>query len=193
MYSLPIFYERQVIQLAIISGGKVIEGSTGPYLNAGAPVAGTDEIQTLTIGGTPTGGTFKLAFEGAITAAITWTATDATLVANIDAALGAINTIGAATNITTAAGTVTSGIGTITLTFVAAMGKKAIGSLITVSDNSLTGSAPTLAIAETTPGVDATARGIAVGGLVIDTTNAFAYINTGTSAAPTFTKVGTQS
>ena len=35
-----------------------IEGSIGPYENAGVPSAGTSEVQTLTIGGTPTGGTF---------------------------------------------------------------------------------------------------------------------------------------
>ena len=85
----------------------------GALVNAGAPVAGTDEVQTLTIGGTPTGGTFKLSYKGQITTAITWTATDATLVANIDAALGALSTVGGAANVTTAAGTVSSGIGTV--------------------------------------------------------------------------------
>ncbi len=180
--------------MGIISGGKVIEGAYGsPYLNAGAPVAGTDEIQTLTIGGTPTGGTFKLTFEGCTTSAITWTATDATLVASIDTALGALNSIGSASNITAAIGTLSSGIGTVTLTFVAAMGKRAIGSLVTVADNSLTGTNPTLAITETTPGVDATARGAGIGQTLIDITNGYQYLNTGTSAAPTWTKTGTQS
>lgn len=179
--------------MPIITGGVVIEGGVGPYLSAGAPVAGTDEIQTLTIGGTPTGGTFKLAFRGLTTAAITWTAVDATLVAAIDTALGALASVGGAANVTCAIGTLSSGIGTVTITFVAALGKTAIDSLITVADNSLTGTAPTLAIAETTPGVTATARGLAVGAIVIDTTNAFQYINTGTAIAPTFTKVGTQS
>lgn len=159
--------------------------------NAGVPGAGTDEVQTLTIGGTPTGGTFKLAYKGQTSAAITWTATDATLVANIDAALGALSTIGGAANVTTAAGTVSSGIGTITITFVAGQGKKAVP-LITVADNSLTGTAPTLAIAETTPGVTAAHRGVPKGTQVLDTTNGVVYINTGTATAPTWTKVGAQ-
>lgn len=177
--------------MPVITGGRVIEGVYGPYFNAGAPVAGTDEIQTLTIGGTPTAGSFTLTFEGATTAAIAWTATDATLVADIDAKLGALPTIGSASNVTTAAGTLSSGIGTVTITFVAAMGKKAV-SLIT-GTSSLTGTNPTLAIAETTPGVTATAYGLPPGALVIDITNSKAYINTGTAIAPTFTVVGAQS
>ncbi len=40
--------------------------------NAGAPSAGTSEVQTLTIGGTPTGGTFTIHFEGFTSSAITW-------------------------------------------------------------------------------------------------------------------------
>lgn len=162
-----------------------------PITNAGAPVAGTDEVQTITFGGTPTGGTIKLGFEGFTTAAITWSATNATLVANIDAALEALPTIGAS-NVTTAVGTMTAGIGTITITFVAALGKKAV-STITVVSNALTGTSPTVAVAETTPGVTATARGAPKGAKLIDTTNGLDYMNTGTAAAPTWTKVGTQS
>lgn len=178
--------------MPVLSGGMVSEGLYGPYYSAGAPVAGTDEIQTLTIGGTPTGGTFKLAHGGFTTAAITWVNVNATLIAAIDAALGALPSINGAANVTVAVGTMTAGIGTATITFVAELGKKAV-SLITVADNSLTGTSPTLAVAETTPGVDATARGIAVGGILIDTTNGITYQASGSSAAPTWTKVGLQS
>lgn len=169
-----------------------IEGTTGTIDNAGAPVAGTSEVQTLTIGGTPDGGTFKLSFEGFVTAAITWTATDATLVSNIDAALEALPSIGTG-GITTAAGTLSSGIGTVTLTFAGNHATKAIGSVIAVADNSLTGTSPTLAVAETTPGVNTTARGAAKGALLRDTTNAKLYINTGTGTTPVWTVVGSQS
>jgi hypothetical protein len=148
-------------------------------------------VQTLTIGGTPTGGTFTLGYKGQTTAAITWTATDATLVANIDAALGALSTIGGAANITTAAGTVTSGIGTITLTFAGTLTKKAVP-LITVVANNLTGTSPTLAIAETTPGVSASGRGAAIGATYTDSTNGKLYINTGTASVPVWTVVGAQ-
>lgn len=170
----------------------VIEGARGAVLtNAGAPSAGTSEVQTLTIGGTPTGGTFKLSFDGQITSSITWTATDATLVSNIDAALEALVNIGTG-GVTTAAGTVSSGIGTVTITFAGDLAKRAVNT-IAVHTNALTGTSPTLAVAETTPGVDATARGAAIGALLVDTTNAFLYINTGTVPSPTWTKVGTQS
>lgn len=168
----------------------IIEGSRRGYETAGAPTAGTDEVQTLTIGGTPTGGTFKLKYDGHVTAPITWSATDATLVANIDAALEALPNIGTG-GVTAAAGTVSSGIGTVTLTFAGVNAKKAV-SLITVADNSLTGTSPTLAVAETTPGVDASGQGAEKGALLTDTTNGILYINTGTNRVPTWTKVGTQ-
>jgi hypothetical protein len=64
----------------------VIEGATtGAYRMSGAPGAGTNEVQTLTIDAT--GGTFKLAFGGFTTGAISWNATNATLLANINTAL----------------------------------------------------------------------------------------------------------
>ena len=171
----------------------VIAGTRGRILeNAGAPGAGTDEVQTLTIGGTPTSGTFTLSFQGAVTAPITWSDTNATLVANIDAALGALRTVGGASNVTTAVGTMTAGIGTITITFVAALGKLAVPTIQVVSNN-LAGTDPTVEVAETTPGVTATHRGVAKGTVVTDTTNGKLYINSGTALAPTWTVVGSQS
>lgn len=157
---------------------------------SGAPVAGTDEVQTLTFGGTPTGGTFRLSFKGQRTAPIAWSSTNATLVANIDAALEALSTIGTG-GVTTAVGTMTAGIGTITVTFTGAKGKKA-QPLLVVADNSLTGTSPTLAVAETTPGVDATHRGAAKGATLVRTDNGVEYINTGTTTAPTWTVKGAQ-
>lgn len=176
--------------MPIISGGRPIEGVVDELVWAGAPTAGTDEVQTLTIGGTPTSGTFKLAYDGFTTAAITWSATNATLVANIDAALEALPNIGTG-GVTTAVGTMTAGIGTITLTFAGELAKKAVN-LITVADNSLVGTAPTVAVAETTPGVDVTYRGAGKGCLLLDTTNGKAYINTGTPPVSIWTVVGTQ-
>jgi hypothetical protein len=158
--------------------------------NAGAPSSGTDEVQTITIGGTPTGGSFKLGFKGQTTGAIAWSATNATLIANIQAALRALATVGGA-NVNVAVGSMTAGIGTATVTFVSALGKKAVPTISVVS-NDLTGTAPTVAVAETTPGVSATGRGAPKGARLVDTTNGIAYINTGTADAPTWTKVGTQ-
>jgi hypothetical protein len=176
---------------AVITGGKIIEGVYEGYTSAGAPTAGTNEVQTLTIGGTPTGGTFKLAYDGAITGAITWSATNATLLANLQAALDALANLG--TNYVVAtAGTLTAGIGTILLTFSGGSVAKRAVNTITVANNSLTGTTPTLAVAETTPGVDASGLGAAVGAKLVDTVNGIVYANTGTATTPTWTKVGLQ-
>lgn len=167
------------------------KGSVGyPIYLSGAPSAGTDEVQTITFGTGITGGTFKLNFDGQITAAITWTATDATLVSNIDAALEALGNIGTG-GVTTAAGTVTSGIGTVTVTFVAAKGKLAV-STMTVANNSLTGTTHVVSVAETTPGVTATGRGYPIGQPYVNSANGKWYTNTGTSLAPTWTVIGAQ-
>lgn len=167
----------------------VIEGAD-KYENAGAPVNGTNEVQTMTLGGTPTGGTFKLAFDGYTTEEIEWTDTDNDLVAAIDAALEALPNIGAG-GVTVAAGTLSSGIGTVTITFGGNLAKLAVPT-ISVADNSLEGTSPTVAVAETTPGVTATARGASPSALLRDTTNKKLYINTGTALEPTWTVVGTQ-
>ena len=165
--------------------------SRRPRRTAGAPTAGTDEVQTLTIGGTPDGGTFKLKYRGRTTAAIAWSATNNTLRDNTDAALEALDVIGTG-GITVAVGTMTSGIGTLTLTFAGVNAKKAVA-LITVAENALTGTDPTVEVAETTPGVDASHRGAIKGALLVDTTNGKQYINTGTARVPTWTVVGSQS
>ena len=179
--------------MAVIERNNVVESARGigdPLTNAGAPSAGTSEVQTLTIGGTPTGGTFKIAWNGFTTAAITWSATNATLLSNINTALDALPNLGNGDLVATA-GTVTAGIGTILLTFSANEAKRAQNTA-TIANNSLTGTSPTLAIAETTPGVDATYRGAPIGAQLIDTTNGIDYVNTGTVVAPVWVKVGTQ-
>lgn len=160
-----------------------IQGAMGPYQSAGAPGAGTDEVQTLTIDAT--GGTFQLAFGGFTTAPITWSAVNATLIAAIDAALEALPNIGTG-GVVTAVGTMTAGVGTATITFSGANLAKRAQPTITVANNSLTGTA-TLSIAETTPGVTAASLGAAKGALNVDTTNGALYQNTGTAAAPTWT------
>jgi hypothetical protein len=176
--------------MAVITGGKIIEGVYEGYTSAGAPTAGTNEVQTLTIGGTPTGGTFKLAYDGAITGAITWSATNATLLAN-SRRPSTRSRLGTSYVVATA-GTLTAGIGTILLTFSGGSVAKRAVNTITVANNSLTGTTPTLAVAETTPGVDASGLGAAVGAKLVDTVNGIVYANTGTATTPTWTKVGLQ-
>jgi hypothetical protein len=176
--------------MPIISGGKIIEGVGRGYSSSGAPSAGTSEVQTLTFGGTPTGGTFVLAFEGMATAPITWSSTNATLVSNIDTALEALPNIGTG-EVTTAVGTMTAGIGTITCTFSGNYGVRPL-SVMTVVTNSMTGTAPTLTITRSTPGVAPSGAGAAKGAMLVREDTGVLYVNTGTALAPTWTVVGTQ-
>lgn len=169
----------------------IIEGATArPLLLAGAPSAGTNAVQTLTFGGTPTGGTFKFTLEGFTTAAISWNSTNATLVSNIDTALEALPSVGTG-GVTTAVGTMTAGIGTITVTFTGNRAAQVVPTM-TVADNSMTGTSPTLTVSTTTPGVDATARGAGKGAMVVNTSTGVLYINTGTALSPTWVTVGSQ-
>jgi hypothetical protein len=180
--------------MAIISGGKIIEGAyprPGAITNAGVPGAGTDEVQTLTFGGTWLANeTFYLKFDGHETAAILWTATDATLVSRIDTALEALPNIGTS-GVTTAAGTIEDGLGTVTVTFAGGnVSKRVVPILIRRLGTTVDG---TLAVAETTPGVDAFGRGLPEGSLIVDSTNDDTYVNTGTSNLPVWAVVGSQS
>lgn len=172
-----------------VPGNYVYAPGYGPYFNAGAPGTGTNAVDTLTLDAT--GGTFKLAYDGFTTGAITWSATNATLLANIQAALDALPNLG--TNwVVASAGTVTAGVGTILLTFSGGDVAKTAAATITVANNSLTGTA-TCTVSETTPGVRATHRNSIPGAVVVDVTNKKLYINTGTQGAPTWTVVGSQS
>lgn len=177
--------------MSVIKKNNVIRGIFGTQRVEGAPSTGTSEIQTLTFGGTWVGGElFTLAFQGYTTASIAWSATNSTLVANIDAALEALPSIGTG-GIATAVGTMTSGIGTITETFGGNNAKLAVALISVASNASVAG---TLGVTETTPGVTATYRSALTGALLDDTTNGKLYINTSTTAnSPTWTVVGAQS
>lgn len=154
---------------------------------ATTPDNGTNEIQTITIGGTPTAGTFTLTFLGKTTTAITWSATNATLVSRIDSALEALATIGTS-GVTTAVGTMTAGIGTITVTFIGNNAKLSVATMTSAS--SLTGTSPTLAVTETTPGVTADGRKSHTGQLLISKDVGYLYQNTSTtSLQPAWTRI----
>ena len=163
-------------------------GVYGIRYNAGAPVAGTNEVQTATFGGTwLAGDTFVLSLDGRRTAAIPWSATNATLLASVQTALNAIS----GTNwIVPTAGTLAAGLGTMLLTF--SGGDYARRAVNTITVPTITSAAGTLTVAETTPGVTQTGRDIVPGAMLLDTTNNKLYINTGSAGSPTWTVVGTQ-
>lgn len=165
-----------------ITGGKIIEGAMGPYVIEGAPVNGTNEVQNLEVGGTPSGGTFTLTFDGYTTAAIEWSSTNATLISNIDTALEALANIGAG-EVTVADVDLSSGVGNVSITFSGNLGKMNVP-LITADDANMEGSGASVAVTLTTAGVDASARGAPAGAMLIDATNGKAYINNGTALAP---------
>lgn len=172
--------------MAVITGGRIIEGSFGPIFNAGVPSAGTNEVQTATLGGTGGTSTFQLVLDGVKTAAIAWSAVNATLLTAINAALDA--TFGTAQIVATDS-TLSSGLGNLLLTFSGSnVAKQAVNTMTSVI---VTG-ALTVVVAETTPGVTATARGLAIGGTVVDSTNGKEYINTGTPNVPVWTVKGAQ-
>lgn len=102
---------------------------------------GTNEVQTLTITGTPTGGTYRLSFRGQVTASLAYNAANSA----IQSALEALSTIGAG-NVTV------TGTGPFTVTFVGTLGDQNVPMLV-LHTNALTGgTSPTVGIAETTPG-----------------------------------------
>jgi len=173
--------------MAVIGVGRAIPGATGPIRYSGQPSPGATAVYILTFGGTPTGGTFTITFDGYTTSAITWSSTNNTLVSNIDTALEALSSVGTG-NVTTAALNMTSGIGTISLTLAGDLLSKA-ATAPTVS-SSLTGSSPTLTVTEAVAGVDATFRGCAAGTQVVDVATGNVWLNTSTTLAPTWVDAG---
>jgi hypothetical protein len=171
--------------MSVISGGNVIEGAFEPRQVAGAPSAGTSEVQTITVTpGGSLGGTYRLRFEGFETTALA----DDALGSAVQTALRALKSIGTS-------GCSVAGDGPYVVTFTGDLGKKALGMLESTAEAATDSSEdpPLVEIAETTPGVTATHRGAPIGAILIDTDNGIEYINTGTPNAPTWTKVGTQS
>jgi hypothetical protein len=175
--------------MPVISGGVAQPGALISTI-AGTPAAGTSEVQTITIGGTPDGGTFRLTFDGHRTAAISWTATDNDLIAAVDAALEALANVGSG-GVTVAAGTLSSGTGTILVTFdgtTTALKRRNVPAMTV--ESSLTGSSPTIAITTSTAGVDCGGRGLPSGGLLLDTTNGRLLVNDGSENDPVFAELG---
>lgn len=109
---------------------------------------GASEVQLLTPGGTISGGTWTITFEGQTTAALDFDANAAT----VQAALEALSTIGTG-NILVTGGPIDSGA--ITLTFRNQLGFQNV-SQVTVDDGSLTGSTPSVTPSTTTAGSSGT-------------------------------------
>jgi len=116
---------------------------------ASSSIAGTNEIQTITVTGTPTGGSFKLRFRGQTTATIAYNATSAA----VDTALEALSLIGVG-GVVSAGGPLP---GTpITMTFSAAPYAGTNVPPVSVVAKALTGgTTPDVTVSASTPGVPA--------------------------------------
>jgi hypothetical protein len=116
-----------------------------PLQGAAVPAAGTDEVQTVTITGSPTGGTYTLTFSGQTTSAIAYNATASA----VQTALEALSNI--------ASGDVTCGGGPhpgtpITVTFGGGVYDGEDVPQMTASGSFTGGTSPAVTVSTTTPG-----------------------------------------
>jgi hypothetical protein len=116
-----------------------------PLQGAAVPAAGTDEVQTVTITGSPTGGTYTLTFSGQTTSAIAYNATASA----VQSALEALSNI--------ASGDVTCGGGPhpgtpITVTFGGGVYDGEDVPQMTASGSFTGGTSPAVTVSTTTPG-----------------------------------------
>lgn len=116
-----------------------------PLQNATVPAAGTDEVQTITITGGPTGGTYTLTFNSQTTSAIAYNANAAA----VQSALEALSNI--------APGDITCGGGPhpgtpITVTFDGGAYDGTDVAQMTASGSFTGGTSPAIAVTTTTPG-----------------------------------------
>lgn len=106
--------------------------------------AGTNEVQTVTITGVPTGGTFTLSYLGQVTAPIAFGATASA----VQSALQALSTIGSGNALVTG-----SGGGPYTVTFSGTLAQTYTSTLVGNGALLTGGTAPAVTVTVATPGV----------------------------------------
>jgi len=147
-----------------------------------APGAGTPNVQTLTLNGSPDGGTFQVMFEGVRTAAQAFNVALADLAAALNALVGfGVNTV-------VVTGTPGS---SYVITWQLPQSRPLL--LIPADGMKLTaGGVPvaTPTVANSTPGVDPDALGTPTNGLVKALDTGHLWENTGTITAPTWSDLG---
>ncbi|MFY1588986.1 hypothetical protein ACN267_31350 [Micromonospora sp. WMMD734] len=144
----PITLDADAV-LAVYPDGNIPDGACLALVTATgrhAPYGGSsEEVQTLTVTGTPTGGTYTLTYSGQTTAAIPYNAT----AAQVRTALEALSNIGAG-NVTTAGG---AHPGTpITVTFTGTLANTNVAQMTANSGGLTGGSSPTVTPTTTTAG-----------------------------------------
>ncbi|MCX4470460.1 hypothetical protein OOK41_09090 [Micromonospora sp. NBC_01655] len=151
----PITLDADAV-LAVYADGIIPSGACLALVTATgrhAPYGGsTEEVQSVAITGTPTGGTYTLTYSGQTTAAIPYNAT----AAQVRTALEALSTIGAG-NVTTAGGPHPGSA--VTVTFVGALANTNVAQM-TANSTALTGgTTPTVTVSTTTGGGTDTGSG----------------------------------
>lgn len=141
-----VTYTRQDVK---VSGALIGQKYTDGISMTAAP----SEVQTITITGTPTGGTFTLTYNGQTTASIAYNATSSAVVT----ALTALSNIGAG-GVTATGGALPGSA--VVVTFAGGLAN-ASHPLMTATGSFTGGSTPAVAVTETTPGgFDITAQPI---------------------------------
>lgn len=107
---------------------------------------GSADVQTVSISGSPTGGTFPLVFNGQVAAGIAYNASAAT----IQSALQALSTIGSG-NVTCSGGPLPGTPVVCTFAGTLATGQQPL--ILTGSGGLTGGTSPTVSVAHTTPGL----------------------------------------
>lgn len=172
--------ETNVIDSIVVNATGTTADATGPYLGRRYMLAGTimskrldlqyeqykgqgavtaaNEVQTATVTGVPTGGTFTLSFDGQSTTAIAFNAAAAA----VETALRALTNIGS-TGVTVAG----AAGGPYTITFAGTLANTNV-SQITATHALTGGTAPSVTTATTTQGA-AAASAQAIAGILFDT------------------------
>lgn len=119
--------------------------AAGTVLGQQATLTAANDVQTLTVTGTPTGGTFVLTFNGDVTAAIAYNAA----AADVQAALEALPSIGTG-NVVGSSGPLPGTA--VVLTFGSALGNRQMPNISIYSASFTGGTAPAASVAHTTPG-----------------------------------------
>lgn len=130
--------EARWINVNLVNSTVLARGTVLGELTAG------NDVQTVTITGAPTGGSFTLTLNGQTTAAIAWNATAADVVA----AIAALRGVG--TGNVSATGGPFPGTGVV-VTFTGALGNQAVN-IMTATAAFTGGTAPAVAVAHTTTG-----------------------------------------
>lgn len=171
-----------VAALSVTAVAQTLPSAPPPYVFAGTPVNGTNEVQTVTLTGFAAG-TLSLKFSGQ-TATLVFLGSESNgdIDTAVNAALEALSEVGTGGVTVSTSGTTDRAIA-ITFT-----GRNAARNVPAMT-GTVTG-ANVLSIAQTTAGVDATARGSATGRLLVDSTNGRLYQNTGTTTVPYWALTG---